>query len=142
MPFTVLDPQNRPDILRVAENNVWIVACLCAAWCDVCREYRPRFEALAASHPDKQFLWVDVEDMADVVGDLDIDNFPTLLIQRADVVSFFGIVLPDPGQANRLINASASRSDAELQNDAAAGEHAAWQIEANLRQKLKESLES
>src|SRR5262245_30046650 len=110
MPLVTLDTKNRPDVLKTIEDDTWTIACLCAAWCDVCGEYRPRFEALAASHPEKQFLWVDVEDMADVVGDLDIDNFPTLPIQRADTVSFFGTVLPDPGQTNRLIAATAAKT--------------------------------
>ena len=71
-------------------DDVWVIACLCAAWCDVCRQYRSGFDTLAAQHPDKRFIWIDIEDQADVVGDMDVDNFPTLLIQRGDTVAFFG----------------------------------------------------
>ena len=40
----------------------FLVACLCAAWCGTCRDYRAGFEALAARFPEARFLWLDVED--------------------------------------------------------------------------------
>ena len=91
-----LDSDNRGAIAQALGGERWIVACLCAAWCGTCGRYRAAFEALAARHPDKHFVWIDIEDQADVVGDLDVDNFPTLLMQRDDMVAFFGTVLPDP----------------------------------------------
>jgi hypothetical protein len=84
--------------VRLAEwlsEDAWVVACLCAAWCDTCCSYRDNFDRLAALHPDKRFVWIDIEDQADVVGDIDVENFPTLLMQRGDIVAFFGTILPD-----------------------------------------------
>jgi thiol-disulfide isomerase/thioredoxin len=114
------------------------VACLCAAWCGTCSSYRASFEQLAARHPDKTFVWIDVEDRADVVGDLDVENFPTLLLQRADSVAFFGTVLPDPIVADRLVQAQSALADEELARLAASSEERRlWQRECNLRTLLQ-----
>nr|WP_151447540.1 thioredoxin family protein [Lacisediminimonas profundi] len=140
MTCMTLQLDNRDQIRAALSGDVWIVACLCAAWCDVCREFRPAFEALAAEHPDKRFLWVDIEDQADVVGDFDVDNFPTLLLQRGDTVAFFGTILPDARQANRLLAAQAEKTPAELQREAGSTrERQQWQQEYNLREKLQEA---
>ncbi len=133
-----LEQHNRAHVAQTLSNDTWLVACLCAAWCDVCREYRPRFDQLAAQHPDKRFLWIDIEDQADLVGDLDVENFPTLLIQRGDTVAFYGTVQPDFHQANRLLTAQAAKSAAELQTDAGGNaERQSWQRDCNLRQRLQ-----
>lgn len=116
--FITLDNDNQTTLAAWLEEDAWMVACLCAAWCDTCRSYRTGFEQLAAAHPDKRFVWIDIEDQADVVGDIDVENFPTLLIQRGDTVSFFGTVLPDAKLADRLIQAQTEKSKAQLQADA------------------------
>lgn len=72
----------------------WTVVCLCAEWCDTCRQYRHLFSERAARDADVPHLWVDIEDEADHLGELDIETFPTLLILRDDAVRFFGPVLP------------------------------------------------
>lgn len=82
----------------------WLVACLCAAWCDTCNIYRKAFEELAARHPDKCFAWIDIEDQAHLVEDIEIENFPTILIQHDDDVAFLGTMLPDASQLHRLIS--------------------------------------
>ncbi|MDB5764544.1 MAG: thioredoxin family protein [Herminiimonas sp.] len=138
-----LELHNRTQLAESMADDKWVVACLCAAWCDVCREYRPGFDELAALHSDKQFVWIDIEDQADVVGDLDVENFPTLLIQRGDTVAFFGTVQPDLKQANRLLLAQTEKSDAELRNEAASStERKAWQQDCNLRLRLNEALDT
>ena len=79
------------------------VVCLCAAWCGTCREFQPGFEQAALEHPQIAFRWVDIEDEADALGDLDIETFPTLVIGDAQGVRFNGPVLPQPGQIGRLL---------------------------------------
>ncbi|HSC64434.1 MAG TPA: thioredoxin domain-containing protein [Caldimonas sp.] len=80
------------------------VACLCAAWCVACREYGATFAALAAQlGGEADFAWIDIEDDADALGDLDIENFPTLLIADASGARFFGPVMPLASTADRLI---------------------------------------
>jgi thioredoxin 1 len=129
-----LESTNRDTTAAALAGGDWVVACLCAAWCGTCGSYRAAFDALAARHPDKHFVWIDIEDQADVVGDLDVDNFPTLLIQRHDVVAFFGTVLPDAQLAERLLLSQTAQSDAELATQAQASEERrTWQSECNLR---------
>lgn len=79
------------------------MACLCAAWCGVCREYQPQFDSLARQFPDVSFQWVDVEDDADWVDELDVENFPTLLIGVDGEPVFYGTVLPHIHTLERLL---------------------------------------
>ena len=84
-----------------------LVACLCAAWCSSCRDYRPVFDGLAAQFAgDADFVWVDIEDEADRLGDLDIESFPTLLIAVGDALQFVGPVAPHLGTAVRLVRSA------------------------------------
>jgi thioredoxin-like negative regulator of GroEL len=134
MSSLTLEPDTRDQVAAALHGDGWIVACLCAAWCGTCSSYRAAFDGLAARHPDKTFVWIDVEDQAGVVGDLDVDNFPTLLLQRGDAVAFFGTMLPDVGVADRLIQAQAGLSADELTRQAqSTPERRAWQRECNLR---------
>jgi thioredoxin 1 len=84
-------------------SKPWLVACLCAAWCDTCQVYRKQFDALASKHPDKCFAWIDIEDQAHLVDALDIENFPTILIEFENSVVFFGTMLPDVSHVDRLL---------------------------------------
>jgi thioredoxin 1 len=81
----------------------WWVICLCAEWCGVCREWRAAFNEAAAANPELRFAWVDVEDEADAMGDVDIETFPTLMIARGGEPLFFGPVLPSGSQFARLL---------------------------------------
>ncbi|WP_354333028.1 MULTISPECIES: thioredoxin family protein [unclassified Undibacterium] len=84
-------------------SKQWLVACLCAAWCDTCTAYRIAFDQLAEQYPDVCFAWIDIEDQAHLVDEIDIENFPTILIQHQDTVHFFGTMLPDTMQLHRLL---------------------------------------
>jgi len=129
-----LESDNRDQLAAAMAGEHWIVACLCAAWCGTCSSYRAGFDALAARHPDKTFVWIDIEDQADVVGDLDVENFPTLLLQRGDSVAFFGTMLPDPKVAERLLLAQAGIGGDELARQAQSSEERrSWQRDCNLR---------
>ncbi len=87
-----------------------LVACLCAAWCDSCREYRATFERLGNSFAGQaDFVWVDVEDEADSLGSFDIEDFPTLLIAHGDSTLFLGPVTPQPQTAERLVRSAIDR---------------------------------
>jgi thioredoxin 1 len=140
MSSITLESHNRAQVTDWLESGAWVVACLCAAWCDTCQQYRSSFDALASRHPDKRFVWIDIEDQADVVGDLDVENFPTLLIQRGDTVAFFGTVLPDQTLADRLIVAQTESSDDEIRAGAASSaERRKWQSDCNLRVRLEQA---
>ena len=136
-----LNSANRQQVAAALSGDRWIVACLCAAWCGTCESYRATFEELAARHPDKFFVWIDIEDHADVVGDLDVENFPTLLIQHDELVTFFGTMLPDGGLAHRLVQSQTQQSDEELKALALnSEERARWQNDCNLRTLMRNAL--
>ena len=100
-----------------------LVVCLCAAWCGACREYRPLFESLAAQFTGQaEFAWVDVEDEADGLGELDVDNFPTLMLAADNELVFLGPVTPLASTAVRLVrSALAGELDPEGAASAPAG---------------------
>jgi thioredoxin 1 len=134
MPSLLLESDNRDQLAAALDGEGWVVACLCAAWCGTCSTYRAGFDSLAARHPDKTFVWIDIEDQAGVVGDLDVENFPTLLLQRGDKVAFFGTMLPDPLVADRLVQSQAALPNEELARLATSSEERrGWQRECNLR---------
>ncbi len=136
-----LNSANRQQVAAALAGDRWIVACLCAAWCGTCESYRATFEELATRHPDKFFVWIDIEDHADMVGDLDVENFPTLLIQHHELVTFFGTMLPDGGLAHRLVLAQTQQSDEELKALALnSEERARWQNDCNLRTLMRNAL--
>lgn len=81
------------------------VVCLCAAWCGVCRQYEAPFKALQAQFPHIQFAWIDVEEHEDIVGDVDVETFPTLLIGCQDQALFLGPLLPQIKVLERLLTA-------------------------------------
>jgi thioredoxin 1 len=81
-----------------------LVACLCAGWCRTCDAYRDTFDALAREFgAHTRFVWVDIEDDDALLGDLDIQNFPTLLLAAEDEVRFFGTVTPQTQTARQLV---------------------------------------
>lgn len=96
-----------------------LVVCLCAEWCGVCREYESRFTQLQSKFPQAQFLWLDVEDEADLMHPLDVENFPTLLLAVGNEPRFFGPVTPQPEMLERLIRAQTQDSTAHALTDPA-----------------------
>ena len=85
-----------------ADISEALVACLCAQWCGTCREFRPAFEALRAQR-GLRAVWIDIEDDADRVGDVDIETFPTLLVVAGGHARFFGAVTPHAGVVADLV---------------------------------------
>jgi thioredoxin 1 len=87
-----------------------LVACLCAAWCHTCTDYRATLVAVAAARPGLRFAWIDIEDDADALGDdaLDIETFPTLMLLRAGRPLFHGPLLPHAATLSRLLDALAA----------------------------------
>lgn len=84
-------------------SDDWQVICLCADWCGTCRSWRGELAAEARLHPGVDFAWVDIEDEADAVGDVDVETFPTLLIAHGNTPRFLGPVLPHAGAVGRLL---------------------------------------
>ena len=89
--------------VAVPSAQAWSVVCLCAAWCGVCRQYEADFRALQQQFPQVRFVWLDVEDEEELVGDLDVETFPTLLIAHQDRPMFLGPLLPQIKVLERLL---------------------------------------
>jgi hypothetical protein len=87
----------------VESNREFLVACLCAEWCDICVAYRDGFLALAGRFPRAEFRWVDIEDQADEVAEIEVENFPTILVKRGGETLFEGAMLPHHGHLQRLL---------------------------------------
>ncbi len=127
-------PLPSPQVLREKE---FLVACLCADWCDTCRQYQTPFNALAAAFPRAAFAWVDVEDEAERVDDFEVENFPTLLVQRGELVLFYGTLPPYIAQAERLLHELFAQTPDEARTHAfATPERRQWQTDRNLRSLL------
>ncbi|MFG5410330.1 energy transducer TonB [Piscinibacter sakaiensis] len=94
-----------------------LVACLCARWCRLCGEYAAVFADAAAREADAaRFVWIDIEDDEAVLGPVEVDDFPTLLIARGAEARFFGPLTPQPGTLARLLRSA--RAGAQARPDA------------------------
>ena len=80
-----------------------LVVCLCAAWCKTCSEFRDTFDRLAQADPGARYAWLDVEDDSALVGDIEIENFPTLAVFRGAVPLFYGVTMPQEGVVARTL---------------------------------------
>ena len=120
-------------------DREFLVVCLCAAWCGTCKEYEAGFKELEAQYPDVGFVWVDIEDENSGVEDWDIDNFPTLLIQRNELVLFFGPMLPHHSILRQTLGTFLAQGLDEAQYYVhATPERSAWQALLNIRPHLKQ----
>ena len=86
------------------------VACLCAAWCRTCEGYQAVFEQVARELADSGVAlrprWIDIEDEADLVGDVEVETFPMLVVAGAHEVRFAGPLTPQPDILRRLLRAT------------------------------------
>lgn len=89
------------------------VICLCAQWCRLCNDYRKTFDAFAARHLAQKCAFIDIEDEADLldlIGGIDIVDFPTLLISDAAGLRFFGPVTPQSDTLERIVREAGAGS--------------------------------
>jgi hypothetical protein len=87
---------NSPTLAQaLARPELTIVLCFCAAWCDACKACQ--------QHPDVCFIWADIEDYPELLGDEDVENFPTIAIVQEAQIRFMGTLLPHIEHLNRLI---------------------------------------
>ena len=104
-----------------ADASRLVVVALCAAWCDTCAQFRGAFDRLAAARQDAAFVWLDIEDDAGPVGDIDVDNFPTLAIFRGASAVHFGVSLPHETTIGRLVDALATHARGVAVEEAVSG---------------------
>jgi len=81
-----------------------------------------------------RFHWVDIEDQAAALGDLDIESFPTLLINRGASVLFYGVILPYPEHLTRILESFQEQDVQQSRNYAHSHpERRQWQEDSDLR---------
>lgn len=99
------------DDARGEPPRLWL-ACLCAGWCRTCDGYRPVLDAVAAEFAGAAALrvrWIDIEDEAELVDEIDIQTFPTVAVVADDAVRFFGVLTPQPETLRRVLRAAIER---------------------------------
>lgn len=80
-----------------------VIVCYCAQWCDTCKKYETDFQQLASEYPQHVFVWIDIEENPELLGDEDVENFPTVSVQNAQGHRFFGTLMPYISHLARLI---------------------------------------
>jgi thioredoxin reductase (NADPH) len=108
--LTTADSARAAVAAAFADSARLVVVSLCADWCDTCKEFRDAFERIAAARLHVSFVWLDIEDDSAIVGDIDVENFPTLAVYRGGSVLHFGVSLPQEGTVARLVDAMAERT--------------------------------
>lgn len=88
-----------------------LVACFCAAWCRTCYDYTQVIKTLKTKYSSRvKFVWIDIEDQADLLDNIDVENFPTLLISDVNYLYFWGTILPHAATASKLIDRVLSKN--------------------------------
>jgi thiol-disulfide isomerase/thioredoxin len=129
-----MSPSDPENAARHRSDELTVV-CLCAEWCGTCREYRGEFERLGSLFPRVRFFWRDIEDEenAGSMGDLDIEDFPTILAYRREWVLFFGSVRPQAEHLRRLIGTFLEQDAGQDRHYALSHpERKAWQTDSDL----------
>jgi thioredoxin 1 len=109
-----MHPSPTPQAASVSPPELpvnWVV-CLCADWCGLCRDYGELFTRMAARYPGSRFAWLDIEDHAELVGDIEVETFPTLLVADAGGTRFLGPLTPHAQTLSRLLDSLAQESHA------------------------------
>ncbi|AGF49237.1 thioredoxin family protein [Candidatus Kinetoplastidibacterium galati] len=78
------------DKLLNKEKDCYLILCFCADWCNTCRQYKQKLSILSDQLKRHMFYWIDIEDNYEFIGDEDIINFPTLLVQIDKKTVFYG----------------------------------------------------
>ncbi|MEK7346881.1 MAG: thioredoxin family protein [Pseudomonadota bacterium] len=83
------------------------ILCLCAQWCVICRAFESQFQDLRAAQPQCHWRWIDIEDHDAVLSDLDIQNFPTIVIlDGGGQLCFAGTIEPRMDLLQRLVRSA------------------------------------
>ncbi len=95
-------------VMRTAEHpHNLIIWCLCADWCVICREFKTAFLNMQSEQPEHEWRWTDIEDHDEVLSDIDVQGFPSIVIWNSTGQwCFAGTIEPRMDTLLRLIRAS------------------------------------
>ncbi len=92
---TMSQDELQGTLLQVSsQEDLWVI-CLCAQWCGICRQMQASLLQEQRFLPMVRWLWVDIEEHANLLGDLEVETFPTYLIGRRGEVLLYA---PGPTQ--------------------------------------------
>ena len=115
------------------------VACLCAGWCHLCDDYRAILRSVAAEMEpgaaNLRWHWIDIEDEADLVGEVNVETFPTLVIADGTTVRFAGPLTPHSDTLRRLLRATVIDEQEATRWPAVSREFQAFAAHLRLRDK-------
>lgn len=81
-----LDPWDDASLLAErlgAANELLFILLGAEKWCAKCRDLRPQFDSLAAGAKQGEvWLWLDLEDHSEFIGDYSPDSLPVLFSYR------------------------------------------------------------
>jgi hypothetical protein len=76
------------------------------AWCEKCRQFRPLFEARATqAAPHETWLWLDLEEHAEFLGDYLPQNLPQLLVYEGGRIIRHQTIEPTDGSLEAALYA-------------------------------------
>ncbi len=101
----LLEPVRDRERIRVAlADGQRLVACLCAGWCSSCTAWHRAFSQLAQEFAGDCFVWIDIEDHAELVSEVEVETLPVLLVQAADEAPrFLGPIEPREAMVRSLL---------------------------------------
>lgn len=79
------------------------VICLCAAWCSVCRDFIETYRSAQEGDPNVVYELLDIEDDVERLGEVEVENFPCVLVGAQGEPVFFGAIAPNRASLERLI---------------------------------------
>ncbi|MDX1668142.1 MAG: thioredoxin family protein [Limnobacter sp.] len=96
-----------------------LVLVCCAQWCGVCRDFKQPLRSLASRLPSHQFVWIDIEDTDLWEDEVDIENFPTVVVvDQMGKQYFCGPIEPHIKALQKLVETfEADGSARPVQND-------------------------
>lgn len=114
----VLDPwRDARDIaaLLSKEDALLVVILGAEQWCARCRALRPMFDALAAQRQANEvWLWLDMEDHADFIGDDLPDNLPVLMAYQGNRLVLSEVLATEAASIQALVDGARSAPPAGL----------------------------
>ncbi len=85
MEITHLNNDNFNDV--VADSGIVLVFCM-SPYCPTCKEFKPRFEKVAAESSEHTFAVLDAINQKELASQLSVDNVPALILYRDGVMLF------------------------------------------------------
>ena len=97
---TALDPWNDAGLIaeRLSKYSAALFVIVGAEqWCEKCRDLRPHFDSyMAQADSQATWLWLDLEDHAEFIGDFMPESLPMLIAYKGNQLVAFQILAVSP----------------------------------------------